>query len=313
MPHPQTTDTVLMVRPARFGANPETAATNAFQRPGPSAEGPGPAALARRAAEQFDGLAHALREAGVTVHVLPAAGPSPDACFPNNWCSTHASGLTVLYPMQSPLRRTERDAGALMALAREHGLRTDLLVDLSAHEAEDRFLEGTGSLVIDRLARRAYACRSPRTDEVLARAWGRHFAHRVEAFDAAGPDGAPVYHTNVVMHLGEREAVVCLEAVAARDRTRLLRTLQADGKDPIPIGADQMAAYAANLLELRGAGDRRFTVLSRTAHDALDAAQRRALERHTTLLAAPLDAIEALGGGSARCMLAELFWPPAKA
>jgi hypothetical protein len=302
---PQITDTLLMVRPVRFGFNPQTAANNAFQSPEANVADPQEAALA-----EFDAFVGILRAAGVRVIVVsdrPEA-PQPDSIFPNNWFSTHASGQVFLYPMFAPNRRAERRLDILQELTMTHGLDLGLIVDLSANELRDRFLEGTGSMVLDRVTRRIYACRSVRTDELLVKEFAATFGYGLELFDATDADGQPIYHTNVLMHVGDKLAVICLEAIAENQREPLCRALEADNKQIIPIRREQMVHYAGNMLEVRG-GDTAYTVMSQQALDSLDETQRQAIELFTPILASPLDTIERLGGGSARCMMAEVFLP----
>jgi hypothetical protein len=304
-PEPQTTARVLMIRPACFGANPETAATNAFQRPGERAS---PELLARARAE-FDGLVAALRAHGVEVLVLDdtPAPEKPDALFPNNWVSFHADGRVALYPMQAPSRRAEVRPALLAELARLGLAGERRLVDLRA-EADGAFLEGTGSLVLDRVDRVAYACLSPRTSERLLARFGELFGYAPFPFRAVDARGVAIYHTNVMLALGRRFALACLEAVRdARERRALEERLTSGGRELVAITLAQMDEFAGNALELRARDGGALLVLSARARRALRADQRAVLERHTTLVSAELATIETYGGGSARCMLAELF------
>lgn len=302
----QCASAVLMVRPAAFGANPETAATNAFQAI--DVAGPEVRDLARA---ESDTLAARLVAAGVEVVVLedtpePA---KPDACFPNNWLSLHHDGTAVLYPMLAPSRRRERREAALTALTMR-GFAVRRVVDLTRFEDQGAFLEGTGSLVLDHRAGVAYACLSPRTDPRPLAAFSRQLGYAALPFDATGPAGEAVYHTNVVMSIGEGFAVACLEAIpAASDRRRLRESLDATRREVLELDRAQMNAFAGNLLQLATAGGGRVIALSATALAALGPALRRALERHGELVAVPVPAIERHGGGSVRCMLAEVFLP----
>ena len=236
-----------MIRPARFGANPETAASNRFQQAGATA---GDAAAALR---EFDGLVDRLRAAGVEVHVAddtpePA---KPDACFPNNWVSFHADGSVVLYPMMAPSRRAERREEPIEQLRRA-GFLVTRTIDLSPLEARDEFLEGTGSLVLDRCHRIAYACRSPRTTSAALADFAAELGYRVVTFDALGPDGLPAYHTNVLMAIGERFAVVCADAIPdAGQRGAVLRELEDRATSPSRSASPEMNGFAGNLLALR--------------------------------------------------------------
>jgi len=301
----QVTDTLLMIQPVRFGFNPQTAGNNAFQSPETGQGDPQSSALA-----EFDAFVEVLRAAGVHVIVVTdrLEAPQPDSIFPNNWFSTHASGQVFLYPMYAPNRRAERRLDILQELTLTHGLDLGLIVDLSPNELRGRYLEGTGSMVLDRVTRRIYACRSIRTDELLVKEFAATFGYGLELFDATDADGQPIYHTNVLMHVGDKIAVICLEAIAENQRDPLCQALEADGKQIIPITRAQMGHYAGNMLEVRG-GDTSYTVMSQQALDALEPAQRLAMEQYTPILASPLDTIERLGGGSARCMMAEVFLP----
>jgi hypothetical protein len=308
-PERQATDAVLLVRPVAFHGNPETAESNAFQRPPAAAD---PAAQQAAAAAEFAGLVAILRAAGVeTVVVDDVATPAtPDSIFPNNWISFHADGTAVLYPMMAPSRRGERRRDILELLSRERGFRIERVLDLSGHEAEGRFLESTGSMVLDRVHRIAYACLSPRTDlELLAEA-AQLLDYEPIAFTATDAGGVPVYHTNVLMCIGADFAVLCEDAI--RDpgqRTAVRRRLEDTGHALIPIRFEQMARFAGNMLELAGAGGERLLAMSARALEALDEEQRDALEARCRLVAAPIAAIEEGGGGSVRCMLAEIHLP----
>ncbi len=301
----QCADAVLMIRPARFGANPETADSNRFQQGGADA---GAAATAQR---EFDGLVARLRAAGVDVLVAddtlePA---KPDACFPNNWVSFHADGSVVLYPMMAPSRRAERRDAPIDQL-RQAGFRITRTVDLSYFEARDEFLEGTGSLVLDRCHRVAFACSSPRTTREALADFSSRLGYRVVAFDALGPDGKPAYHTNVLMAIGERFAVVCAAAIPdPRQRALVLQELAQAGHEPIEISIAEMHGFAGNLLALRSVADGQVIALSDTAWNSLTSEVRRKLERHGAIVTAPIPTIERHGGGSVRCMIAEIFLP----
>jgi hypothetical protein len=305
----QATGALLLVRPVAFHGNPETAESNAFQRPPSAAD---PAAEQAAAALEFEGFVAILREAGVeTIVVADTAEPAtPDSIFPNNWVSFHADGTVVLYPMMSPCRRGERRLDILEHLSRDRGFRIDRVIDLSSHEATGRFLESTGSMVLDRVHRVAYACLSPRTDlEVLAEA-AQVLGYDPVAFVAADADGVPIYHTNVMMCIGSDFAVLCEEAISdAAQRAAVRRRLQETGHDLIPIRFDQMARFAGNMLEVASVDGDRLLVLSARALEALDEEQRNALESRCRLVVAPIATIEEGGGGSVRCMLAEIHLP----
>lgn len=304
MSETQSAAAVLMVRPHRFGPNPQTLASNAFQR----IVG---AEVHDAALIEFDALAAALRAAGVEVMAVDDTPepPTPDALFPNNWFSTHADGTIVLYPMCAPNRRAERRLELLTDL-RERGFRCHRLVDLSMHELDGRFLEGTGSLVLDRLQRRAYACLSPRTDPQLLELWCEELGYRAFAFEAVDRDQRAIYHTNVMLALGTGWAVVCGAAVVdAARRADLMAALADGGRSVVDIDLGQMHGFAGNILELRDRHGGPVIAMSARAFAALRPEQRAMLERHGRLVASPVPTIEDAGGGSVRCMIAELFLP----
>ena len=296
-----------MVRPRHFGFNAETATSNRFQRPGGSEH------TAAQAQAEFDAFATALAGEGVTVCIAPDSEEprKPDAVFPNNWVSFHADGTVVLYPMQAPNRRAERRSEVIDCVVRDTGFRIRRTVDLTHHEKAGRFLEGTGSLVLDHVERVAYACRSPRTDEDVARDWAGAMDYELELFDARDARGTPIYHTNVVMSIGTRMVVAALENICAEDRERVAARLGAQ-RELLPIDAAEMTAFAGNVLELgtwdEYLGDMRILVMSATAQRALPAHKYARLYASVdAVLAVPLDVIERHGGGSVRCMLAEVF------
>jgi hypothetical protein len=232
----------------------------------------------------------------------------PDEVFPNNWLTTHANGTVVLYPLMAWNRRPERRRDILDELQqRSDGYRIDQIVDLSNLEDASQFLEGTGSLVLDRANRIGYACLSPRTHVEALKEFAKRLDYGIVAFDAHDRDGQPIYHTNAMMSLGERFSVVCLDAITeTEERFRILRRLELTGRDVVQITLDQMHAFAANLLELKSPKGN-VIVLSTRAAKALTRPQKDVLRRHAKLVTSSLNAIETFGGGSVRCMLAEIF------
>lgn len=307
-PEIQCADAVMMVRPAAFGWNPQTALTNRFQVAPPECD------LQSRATVEFDGLAAGLAAAGVEVHALADRPdpPCPDALFPNNWVSLHADGTAVLYPMLAPNRRLERRPELLTELAQRGGFRIRRLVDLTHHEAEGRCLEGTGSVVFDHSSRVAYACLSPRSDANVLRELCAEIGYQPVAFNATGPAGAPVYHTNVMLAIGRRFAVICAEAVEVGERGAILERLAASGRRVEVIDASQMAAFAGNLLELRtGSGGSVLAISARGFASLAPVARERLADCVDRVVAAPVPTIEDTGGGSVRCMIAEVFLPRA--
>jgi hypothetical protein len=309
-PRQQCADAVLMVLPGSFGFNEETAATNTFQQrqavPDPNA--------AQAARAEFGQLVQALRSEGVSVCVVEdSVDPAkPDAVFPNNWVSFHDDGTLVLYPLQSASRRVERRQDVIASAVTELGFRVSHLLDLTHYESAGHFLEGTGSLVLDHQQRVAYACLSPRTHAEVLTDWACELDYEVVSFSAADRHGVPLYHTNVLMCIGERLAVVGSEAIVSADRGRVLDRLRASGRELLEIGHDAIERFAGNMLELgtwdEALGDSRVLLMSESARRALTPGQFAQLSGCTdTVLAVPIPTIEKLGGGSVRCMLAEVF------
>jgi hypothetical protein len=235
---------------------------------------------------------------------------TPDSIFPNNWISTHADGTVVLYPMHAQNRRDERRADIVENGLRDAGFAVHRVVDLSPFEREGRFLEGTGSLILDRVNRVAYACLSPRTDAGLVAEFGRRMGYRPETFTAVGADDHEVYHTNVIMSVGEGISVFCAEMVPDRARAEaIVRTLRETGHEVVLISRDQVQRFAGNVLELEGKNGGKVMAMSAEADAALDAKQRAAIERKARIVSAPIANIELCAGGSVRCMIAELHLP----
>ncbi|MGC3982830.1 MAG: arginine deiminase-related protein [Steroidobacteraceae bacterium] len=305
MSESQSTHQVLMIRPVRFAGNTATAASNHFQQlSGDHAD------AQSQALAEFNELVRRLRAASVLVHeVADTLEPhTPDAIFPNNWVSFHDDGTVVLYPMLALNRRLERRMDVLQCLS-EQGLRIRQTIDLTTHEADEKFLEGTGSLVLDRVNRIAYACISPRTDLDVLGDFAQRLDYELVTFDAADA-GVPIYHTNVLMCVGTRFAVLCSEVIAAHERAAVLHALRSSGHEVIEISAVQMRAFAGNMLELRTEQGELCVAMSQSAFDALTAVQRQKLnELAGTLVVSAIPTIERLGGGSVRCMLAEVFLP----
>jgi hypothetical protein len=301
---PQTSRTVLMVRPAAFGFNAEAARSNVFSHA--SAD----PALSRKALSEFEAFAQRLADAGVQVLILEdSVEPAkPDAVFPNNWFSTHADGSLVTYPMSTAPRRLERRVDDLRTLLEGRGFRVERIVDLSFHERQGHFLEGTGSLVLDRPRRRAFASRSARTDPAVIADFDDRLDYSTMVFEAHDRSGRPIYHTNVLLSLGSSFAVLCTEAVAADYREILAAEIEAGGRTLIEVGYDQMRQFACNLIEL--SGDRGPVIaLSAAARRSYPPAQLRLLERFGEQVEAGIPTIEAVGGGSVRCMIAEVHLP----
>lgn len=296
---------VLLVRPAAFGFNAEAAASNVFAHASADPD------LQRAADAEFDGLAKALANAGVEVLIFEDSPDpmKPDAVFPNNWLSFHADGTMVVYPMATAPRRLERRANDVKTLVERHGYAVRRHVDLSAAEADGRYLEGTGSLILDRKRKQAFANRSDRTDGSVVAEFDRQLGYRTHLFDAFDPGGRPIYHTNVMMSLGTHFAVLCREAVADVDREPLESAIEDSGRTIIDVTFEQLRHFGCNLIELAGRGGDPIIAMSGTAMTNLPPDQRRALEAFGTLVAADVPTIEEVGGGSVRCMIAEMHLP----
>lgn len=304
----QITDTILMVRPARFVYNEETAANNAFQTNDRSRS---QSEIEQAAQAEFDGFVERLRACGVRVIVAQDSPEpaKPDAVFPNNWVSFHHDGHIITYPMFSQLRRLERRE-EVIAQVLESGFRAGRRTHLEDSEAGNRFLEGTGSMILDHEHRLVYACLSQRTDEGLLNDYARLIGYEPVAFHSTDAQGQDVYHTNVMMALGETFAVICLDSVKdAAERAMLEARLNATGKTIIDISLDQMNRFAGNMLQVKNTDGKSYLIMSEQAFKSLTPAQVAAIEAHTNILHAPLYTIEQYGGGSARCMMAEVFLP----
>lgn len=305
----QCAGAVLMIRPAAFEYNPETAATNMLQKTGGAVASDHQAAL-----REFDYFANALRSEGIGVCVVQdtPSPPKPDAVFPNNWVSFHEDGTVVLYPMQAESRRRERRREVLEEVTARLGFELRRTLDLTRHEAAGRYLEGTGSLVLDHVSRVAYACTSPRTHPAVVQEWAAELGYEAVVFEASDRDGVPYYHTNVMMCVGSRLAVLGTCALSAGDRDRVMERLASSGRDIVEIGHEEIGQFAGNMLELaswdEALGDCRLLVMSETARRALRADVYARLSASTDgVLAVPVPTIERLGGGGVRCMLAEVF------
>ena len=304
----QLASTVMMIRPARFESNPLTAATNRFQGKSSSS----PEEQHAIALSEFDGLVAALREAGIEVIVIDdtVEPHTPDAIFPNNWISMHADGRVVLYPMEAENRRTERRHDIIDYLDKHARRQVTEVVDLSAHEDAGHFLEGTGSMVLDRANRVAYACISSRTHLDPLGEFAQRMGYDVVAFDAVDSGGVPIYHTNVLMNVGEQLAVICAEAILRDEqRNAVLARLGETGHDILELTYAQLDAFAGNMLELRNDSGERVLAMSQQAYDSLNQEQRATLAANARIVKAPIDNIESSAGGSVRCMLAEVHLP----
>ena len=309
----QTTNSIFMIRPVAFRMNEQTAVNNYYQK---VLDGLLPATVNAKAQQEFDTFVEKLRAVGVDVTVIDdTINPdTPDSIFPNNWISFHESGDVVLYPMFAENRRHERREDVVDILE-EKGFEVTEYMDYTSAEEDNIFLEGTGSLLLDRANGKAYCALSPRADEELFIEFCEDFDFApiiFEAYQTVNGERKLIYHTNVMMCLGETFAVICSDCIDdKKERKMVLDNLKENGKEIILITEAQVNNFAGNMLEVRGADDKRYLVMSAAAHQSLTAKQIEQLEKHAEILSSSLDTIEACGGGSARCMMAEIFLPKA--
>ena len=308
----QITDTILMIRPVRFRTNEETIVNNYFQKGINITQ----EEINRKAQQEFDTLVQKLREVGV--HVIQVEDiyeqDTPDSIFPNNWISFHNNGDVAIYPMFAENRRRERRED-ILDIVEEAGFEIENVFDYTEAENEGIFLEGTGAMVLDRIHRKAYCALSPRASEELFIEFCEDFEYTpviFRAFQKTDGELKPIYHTNVMMALGRTFAIVCLDTIEDKnERKNILNHLKEDKKEIITISREQVDYYAGNMLEVKGK-EHSYLVMSQTAYESLTPQQIEAIERHTQILYSDLSTIEICGGGSARCMLAEVFLPHSK-
>jgi len=301
-----------MIRPVAFRMNEQTAVNNYYQK---VLDNLLPATVNAKAQQEFDAFVEKLRGVGVNVIVIDDTldPDTPDSIFPNNWISFHETGDTVLYPMFAENRRHERRDEEVLDILEEKGFEVGDVMDYTSAEEDNIFLEGTGSLILDRANGKAYCALSPRADEELFIEFCEDFDFApviFEAYQTVEGERKLIYHTNVMMCIGETFAVICADCIDdKKERKMVLDTLKADGKEIILITEDQVNNFAGNMLEVRGANDKRYLVMSEAARQSLTPKQIEQLEKHAEILSSSLDTIEACGGGSARCMMAEIFLP----
>ncbi len=307
----QTTNSVLMIRPVSFRMNEQTAVNNYYQK---VLDGLLPATVNAKAQQEFDAFVEKLKAVGVDVTVVEdtLSPDTPDSIFPNNWISFHENGDVALYPMFAENRRQERREEILDVLE-DKGFVIENIVDYTSAEADGFFLEGTGSILLDRENGKAYCALSPRADEELFIEFCEDFEFTpviFEAYQTVNEERKLIYHTNVMMCLGKTYAVLCAEAIDdKKERKMVLDSLHGDEKEVVLITQEQVNNFAGNMLEVIGTDDRRYLVMSTSAYKSLTKKQIAQLEEHVTILSSNLDTIEACGGGSARCMMAEIFLP----
>lgn len=305
----QTTSTILMIRPVNFGFNEQTAGSNAFQNRNTEQQ-----QVQDKALKEFDGFVSILRDNDVEVIVIDDTiePHTPDSIFPNNWVSFHNDGTVFLYPMMAENRRLERREDIIMQLEDEFKIKH--VIDLSRYEHEHKFLEGTGSMVLDRENKLAYACLSPRTDREVLEQFCLKSGYTPVLFHAVDQDGMDIYHTNVLMCVSTCFVVICLESIKdGAEKEKIVNTIKASKKQLIPISFDQMNHFAGNMLEVENKAGEGLIVMSKSAWDSLNYEQKAVLSSFSKPVYADISTIESNGGGSARCMMAEVHLPRTQA
>lgn len=301
----QSTSNLLMIRPVSFGYNEQTAESNAFQTRGADQKH-----VQEKALAEFDGLVQVLKDNHVNVTVIEDTlyPHTPDSIFPNNWVSFHNNGDVFLYPMQAENRRLERREDIINKL--EDNFTVKHVADLSHFEHENQFLEGTGSMVLDRDNKIVYACLSPRTDEDVLAQFCQQTGYKAVSFQAFDEKGLAIYHTNVLMCVGSSFAVICLDSITnTTEKEIVIKSLKDTGKQIIEISYKQMNHFAGNMLEVKNVEGDTLIVMSQSAYNSLSYEQKAVLSSFGKLVYADINTIETNGGGSARCMIAEVHLP----
>ena len=305
MNNQQSTSHILMIRPVNFGFNEETAESNAFQKHNVSDNN-----VQQKALSEFDAMVNTLRDSGVDVTVIDdtTMPHTPDSIFPNNWVSFHEDGSVFLYPMQAENRRLERREDIILQL--EDCFIVKHVIDLSHFEHENKFLEGTGSMVLDRENRIIYACISPRTDKTVLDVFCEQNNFTAICFDAFDEHGKPIYHTNVLMCVGTKFVVVCMDSISnPHEKVMVMDSFKSNHKEIIEISIEQMNWFAGNMLEVKNISGESLIVMSKNAYRSLYEEQKTALKKYGKLIYTDIDTIETNGGGSTRCMMAEVYLP----
>jgi hypothetical protein len=300
----QITSHLLMIRPVNFTFNAETAVNNAFQAASENGN------VQQQALQEFDELVNVLRNNGVDVTVIDDTPEpfTPDSIFPNNWISFHHNGTVCLYPMFAENRRLERNPQIIQTLTQKFKIHKS--IDFSFYENEKHFLEGTGSMVLDRDDRIAYACLSPRTDEKVLKDFGKTMGYKCIIFNAVDGNDNAIYHTNVMMCVAEKYVVINLNSIHSKEeREKVMETIKDSRKDLIKISDEQMQHFAGNMLQIKNISGEKFLVMSTQAYESLEPDQIKKLSRYNKIIHSKLNTIESNGGGSARCMIAEIHLP----
>ena len=307
----QTTNTILMIRPINFRMNEQTAVNNYYQQEIGNVLS---STLNSKAQNEFDAFVDKLRSCGIHVIVVSDSDEfdTPDSIFPNNWISFHKDGTIGMYPMFAENRRLERREDIIEQVESE-GFFIENVVDYTSAEEDDIFLEGTGSMILDRENNKAYCALSPRADEELFIEFCEDFEYTpivFTAYQTVREKREAIYHTNVMMCIAETFAIVCLSSIDdKKERKNVLKHLKEDGKKVIDISEDQVSNFAGNMLQVHGKDDERFLIMSQAAFDSLTDSQKAQINNHCKIISSSLATIEACGGGSARCMMAEVFLP----
>lgn len=300
----QSTDNILLIRPANFSYNTETSSSNVFQKKLTLDK----TKIMNEVSAEFTAFVVKLNEKGINCFIIDdTENPiKPDAIFPNNWVSFHEDGKVIIYPMLAENRRLEKRLEIIEELKKNFNIKQ--IIDLSFYENENKFLEGTGSVVFDHLNKTAYASLSPRTDEFVFKKLCDIIDYKPITFHSFDADGKEIYHTNVMMSIFDEFAVVCLESIINKnERELIINSIEKSGKNIIDINFKQMYSFAGNMLQLKNSKGERFIVMSYSAYDLLSQSQKNRLEGYTEVIPLYINTIETIGGGSVRCMIAEIF------
>jgi len=303
----QAAQDILLIKPSGFAYNDETAVSNTFQQ----ITDLSPGMIQQKVAEEFDAFADKLRLKGVNVMVIEDSDfpLKPDAVFPNNWASYHADGTIILYPMCAANRRLEKRPEIISNIRKRYAVNN--IIDLSGYELANRFLEGTGSIIFDHISKLAYACISPRTDKGLFEELVKQLNYSPVSFYDHDPAGTEIYHTNVMMCIAEKFAVICLDSISRQEEREFVRqSLLQINHEIITISFHQMKSFAGNMLALQSINNNDLLAMSQSAFDSLTADQKTVIEKYAEIVPLAIPTIETIGGGSARCMIAEIFLPP---
>ena len=306
--HKQLASNLLMIRPCHFFSNPQTAKSNKFQGRSNLSDNE----LQEAAVNEFDTLVSKLREADLSVCVFEDTPDpvTPDSVFPNNWVSFHNDGTVILYPMEAENRRLERRLDIIETLKNEHGFYVKNIIDMSYLEDKEEYLEGTGSMILDHVNKITYACLSSRTHKNALLNFSKKMGFSSIAFQAKDASGSDVYHTNVIMSLGEKIAVLCEDAIPANfEKKQIISSLKNSGHEIINITLDQMTSFAGNVLEVISNSDEHLMLMSERAKKSLTKEQSSTIEKYCRIVSSPIQNIEDSAGGSVRCMIAEIALP----